>query len=71
MTTRRTMFVRLGLVAKPVKVPTPFGSGRRVRDMTDPPLLPVDKQLIGWSLGIGVVALMILVVINRLVPIGV
>jgi hypothetical protein len=33
------------------------------------PLLPVEKKLIGWSLGIGVVALVILVVINHFVPI--
>jgi hypothetical protein len=39
--------------------------------MSGGPLLPVDKQLIGCSLGIGVVALVILVVINQLVPIAV
>ena len=30
------------------------------------PLLPIEKKLIGWSLGIGVVLLVILGVINRL-----
>jgi hypothetical protein len=29
------------------------------------PLLPVEKQLIGWSLGIGVVSLVILVWVSR------
>jgi hypothetical protein len=35
------------------------------------PLLPVEKKLIGWSLGIGIVALVILIVINHFVPIRV
>jgi len=35
------------------------------------PLLPIEKKLIGWSLGIGIVALVILVVINHFVPISV
>jgi hypothetical protein len=39
--------------------------------MSGEPLLPVEKQLIGWSLCIGVVALVILVSINHLVPIAV
>jgi hypothetical protein len=29
------------------------------------PLLPIEKKLIGWSLGIGLVLLVILVLINR------
>jgi hypothetical protein len=35
------------------------------------PLLPVEKKLIGWSLGIGIVALAVLVVINHFLPIKV
>ena len=35
------------------------------------PLLPIEKKLIGWSLGIGIVALVILVVLNHFVPIKV
>ncbi len=35
------------------------------------PLLPIEKKLIGWSLGIGVVSLIVLVVINHFVPIKV
>ena len=30
------------------------------------PLLPVEKKLIGWSLGVGIVALVILALINQL-----
>jgi hypothetical protein len=33
------------------------------------PLLPVEKKLIGWSLGIGMVLLIILAVINHLLPV--
>jgi hypothetical protein len=33
------------------------------------PLLPVEKKLIGWSLGTGIVLLAILVVINHFVPV--
>lgn len=33
------------------------------------PLLPVEKKLIGWSLGTGVVLLVILVVLNHLIPV--
>ncbi|MGO8846978.1 MAG: hypothetical protein ACLQFI_16920 [Methylocella sp.] len=32
------------------------------------PLLPIEKKLIGWSLGIGIASLIILVIINRLFP---
>lgn len=32
------------------------------------PLLPVEKKLIGWSLGIGVALLAVLAVINHLFP---
>jgi hypothetical protein len=33
------------------------------------PLLPIEKKLIGWSLGIGIGLLVILVVVNHLIPI--
>ena len=33
------------------------------------PLLPIEKKLIGWSLGIGVGLLVVLIVINHLFPI--
>jgi hypothetical protein len=33
------------------------------------PLLPVEKKLIGWSLGIGIVLLALLVVANQYLPV--
>ncbi|HEY0234685.1 MAG TPA: hypothetical protein VGC86_06470 [Afipia sp.] len=33
------------------------------------PLLPIEKKLIGWSLGTGIVLLVVLIVINHFVPI--
>ena len=35
------------------------------------PLLPVEKKLIGWSLGIGLILLGILIAINHFFPIQV
>jgi hypothetical protein len=34
------------------------------------PLLPIEKKLIAWSLGIGVALLIVLALVNRLVPAG-
>ncbi|MFT4266316.1 MAG: hypothetical protein QM586_03690 [Xenophilus sp.] len=34
------------------------------------PLLPVEKKLIAWSLGTGIVLLLVLVVVTRLLPAG-
>ena len=34
------------------------------------PLLPIEKKLIGWSLGIGIALLALLVVLNRIVPLA-
>jgi hypothetical protein len=33
------------------------------------PLLPIEKKLIGWSLGLGIVLLAALVVVNHYVPV--
>jgi hypothetical protein len=33
------------------------------------PLLPIEKKLIGWSLGTGLVLLVILILINHYVPV--
>ena len=33
------------------------------------PLLPIEKKLIGWRLGLGMVLLVILIVVNHFVPI--
>ena len=32
------------------------------------PLLPIEKKLIGWSLGAGIVLLVLLILINRIIP---
>jgi hypothetical protein len=32
------------------------------------PLLPIEKKLIGWSLGIGIVLLVALAILNHFVP---
>jgi hypothetical protein len=34
------------------------------------PLLPIEKKLIGWSLGIGVTLLIVLAIVNHFIPIG-
>jgi len=33
--------------------------------MPHEPLLPIEKKLIGWSLGLGVVLMVVLIVISR------
>jgi hypothetical protein len=33
------------------------------------PLLPVEKKLIGWSLGLGLGLLVVLLVLNHFVPV--
>jgi len=33
------------------------------------PLLPIEKKLIGWSLGLGIVLLVALIAVNHFVPI--
>ena len=39
------------------------------RDRAVEPLLPVEKKLIGWSFGLGVGLLVVLVGINHLFPV--
>ena len=34
------------------------------------PLLPIEKKLIGWSLGAGLALLVVLLVINHFVPLN-
>ncbi len=34
------------------------------------PLLPIEKKLIGWSLGLGVGMLTVLVIVTRFLPAG-
>jgi hypothetical protein len=40
--------------------------GDEMRRMAVEPLLPIEKKLIGWSLGIGIVLLVVLTVIARM-----
>jgi hypothetical protein len=42
---------------------------RELLDAPVEPLLPIEKKLIGWSLGIGLVLLVILVAVNHFVPV--
>jgi hypothetical protein len=34
------------------------------------PLLPIEKKLIGWSLGIGLVLLALLALLNHFIPVS-
>ena len=34
------------------------------------PLLPVEKKLIGWSLGTGLALLVVLVIVNHYLPVS-
>ena len=42
--------------------------GEEFRKAPVEPLLPIEKKLIGWSLGIGVVLLIVLAIVNQLFP---
>jgi hypothetical protein len=44
---------------------------KELRNAPVEPLLPIEKKLIGWSLGIGLVLLAILVLINHFAPVTV
>lgn len=39
--------------------------GEEMRKMAREPLLPIEKKLIGWSFGLGVVLLVVLVIISK------
>ena len=39
--------------------------GEEIRKMGYEPLLPVEKRLIGWSLGLGIVLLIVLVAVSN------
>jgi hypothetical protein len=45
--------------------------GEELRKAEVEPLLPIEKKLIGWSLGIGIGLLVILAVVNRLFPVSI
>jgi hypothetical protein len=38
----------------------------QIRALPNEPLLPIEKKLIGWSLGIGIALLIVLTAISRL-----
>ena len=42
--------------------------GNELRNAEVEPLLPIEKKLIGWSLGVGVTLLVVLAVVNHLFP---
>jgi hypothetical protein len=42
---------------------------REATNAYEPPL-PIEKKLIGWSLGAGLALLALLIVINQFVPLG-
>jgi hypothetical protein len=39
--------------------------GEEIRKMAHEPLLPIEKQLIAWSFGLGIVLLVILVFVSH------
>ncbi|MFO1310189.1 MAG: hypothetical protein U1F64_17345 [Burkholderiales bacterium] len=39
--------------------------GEEIRKMGYEPLLPVERRLIGWSLGLGIVLLIVLVAVSN------
>jgi hypothetical protein len=43
--------------------------GNELRNAAVEPLLPIEKKLIGWSLGVGVTLLVVLAVVNHLFPV--
>jgi hypothetical protein len=44
----------------------PPNIGDEMRKMPVEPLLPIEKKLIGWSLGLGVVLMAVLIVVSRI-----
>jgi hypothetical protein len=39
-----------------------------LRTQPNEPLLPIEKKLIGWSLGIGIGLLVVLAIVNHFIP---
>ena len=39
--------------------------GNELKKMPIEPLLPVEKRLIAWSLGLGIVLMVVLIVVSR------
>jgi hypothetical protein len=40
--------------------------GEEMQKMAYEPLLPIEKKLIAWSLGLGVVLMVILIIVTRI-----
>lgn len=45
--------------------------GEELRKAQSEPLLPAEKKLIGWSLGLGIVLLAVLAIVNHLFPVSI
>ena len=43
--------------------------GEELQKIPYEPLLPIEKKLIGWSLGLGLALLAVLIAVNHFVPI--
>ena len=43
---------------------------RELQNAAVEPLLPIEKKLIGWSLGIGVALLAVLLLLNHFAPVS-
>ena len=43
---------------------------RELEDAAAEPLLPIEKKLIGWSLGTGIMLLILLVLVNQYFPVS-
>lgn len=44
--------------------------GEELRKAQTEPLLPIEKKLIGWSLGLGIALLVILAIVSHLFPVS-
>ena len=45
--------------------------GEELRKAAVEPLLPIEKKLIGWSLGVGLALLVVLAIVNHLFPVSI
>ncbi|WP_176399181.1 hypothetical protein [Pandoraea sp. PE-S2T-3] len=43
---------------------------KAIAQAPEEPLLPIEKKLIGWSLGIGIALLVVLGIINHYLPVA-
>jgi hypothetical protein len=57
-------------VTQPVRQPTVEDIKAEIGRTPVEPLLPVEKKLIGWSLGTGIVLLGVLLALSRYFPVG-